>query len=344
MKQLGWFLILVSLACLLFPLLILEQVEPNIGMAFFIVNFVICIFYVCAVLVYNNKHHRPKGFFRGDAHLYAISLTLFSISAHSLNYLSEIQLFAIYRPEVLGYLLLMHLAILLFPYRKNLPDWGQYGLYALMGASAVFSTYQLLFLGPLVFWAFPLGLFLGISLHATVPLWYAIESIWAIWRMEPLRWAKLSYGLGVLIPLLLVLGFLIQWKDVQQSIEAEQHAYAEQARVEVPEWVWFSQRLPEGAFLERVLMSPVQAQRSFWGDGFGFPSANFRREGWVRHDPLAVLATWAFGPLELDKRDLFPILESRYDIRHQTHRRLWRGTDLHTDSLQTRVKVWPSYR
>jgi XrtN system VIT domain protein len=348
LNKVGWGLISLCLLILLigmnWQVLHLDRELPQ---AMFMAVYIITVVYAAFVWGHNRMTHRPRNYFKGDPRLYANALTLFSISAHSLNYLTEIQVFALYRPEIMVYVVLMHLGILLFPYRKSFPEWGQYATYFLMGAGLVFSLYQLAFLGPLVVWAFPLGLLLGVSLHATVPLWYAIEFVWAIWRMEDLRWSRAAYWAGVLIPCLLLFGFLTKWHQVQQTIETQSQTFAQTEALDLPQWAWLSQHLPEGAFTERVLTSPMVAQRPFWGDGRGWnimASSNFRQEGLTRQDPLAVVAGWCYGPLGIEDDVLLATLESRYDIRHQTHRRLWRGKHLKTNTIDTRVKLYPEFR
>ncbi|GAB4402279.1 MAG: hypothetical protein OHK0039_00030 [Bacteroidia bacterium] len=342
----GYLLLGLSLTLFLFllrqPPWAMSFVSLDLPSLFWVI-FLISVAYFIAILTVHTRQHGFRKLGQGDEANFAIALSLFSLSAHALNYGTNIRVFSPYADWMVGYVVLMHVALLLLPYRQRLPQVLRYGAYFIAGAGCLLALYLTIFLGPLILVAFPAALLFGLSMHATVPLWFLIEYARLPWRMETTRPARLAFWSGMLLPVLVLTGFMTHWREIQRDIEAVRSNYTQHAdAMQVPEWVYLSQYLPEGMLSETVIMSEALAQESYWTGGnslFGGGSSEF-----VRHDPLAVVANLLYGPLEFGNETLIHLLESRYDARHMTHRRLWRGGDLRTRSVHTRVDLHPGHR
>lgn len=350
LHYLGLGLIALSLSLFLFAVFAIEQQQSDIfdqleHGGIFTINYGISIVYFILILVKNVSTSGWKRIFRLEEKLYVNALVLFSISAHSLNYTTEIQVFAPYISSMIFFVVLMHMAILVFPYRKDLPPLLQYLIYFINGAGLVVAIYLSLFLGPLLIWAIPGAIILGISLHALVPVWFAILLVKFGLKMEPVKYAKAAFFLGICFPLLLVLGYMSTWHSIQKSVKQAHQLYVDQSLDLLPEWVVLSQQLPDHPMLERVLMSEARAQRSYWIDGGGLSVLDRASvQEHMYHDPLAVVSRLVYPELPIDKETIIHLLESRYDARHMTHRRLWRGEDLQTKTEDTDIQIFTDFR
>ena len=308
----------------------------------FWVNYLLSAGYFVALVFQYLAQPRPR---RGDEVAYTRALILFSLSAHTLNYGTNIKVFEPYVDWMIGYVVLMHLTLLLLPHRRALPQGLRLGLYALAGASLVLAVYLTLFLGPLILLAIPLSAAFGVSMHATVPLWFAIEYARLPWRMERTVQAQRAFWGGVLVPLVILGGFLVKWHGLQRTLESAQIQAATEASAQgLPEWVVMSQHLPDDPLTQSVLMSNLYAQRSFWHLEDGLNRLGRQLPVRQRHDPLATAARLLYGPLELEEDLMVHLLDFRYAARHLTHRRLWRGNDLRIEAIDTRVQAYPGHR
>lgn len=304
-----------------------------------LIFFITASLYLLIIIGLHTREYGFRKFAQGDEKLYSVSLVLFSLSAHALN-LTDIRVFAPYVDWMIGYILFMHLAILIFPYRDTLPPWGQYALYAVNGAGLVMSIYLCLFLGPLLLFAIPLSVALGLSLHATAPFWWALYFGQSYGRMNQLPAAKGVFWAGFSLPVIVLGVFLVQWFGTQHKIDTPNAL----ANEDLPAWVQTSQRLPDHWLTEQVMLNKAFNQRSFWKNtGGGILGFNSSAE-FTKHDPLGASAMALFGELDMSRQDLIPIMEARYDARHMTHRRLWRGNDLLTTAVHSQIDLYPTFR
>lgn len=337
----GWLFIILS--CVFFGLMIQEKatfsadLEPG-----FVANYALTIIYGILILAqFGIKWAKRQPDDRPDARHWSIFLILFTISAFSLNY--GVHLFEKFPIWLNIYTGLMALALLIFPYKDKLPNIAQYVLYFMCGASIIYSLYLTFFMGPLLVYSIPLALFFGISLHTYVPLLWLITFGRYAFKMNDLPHTQKVAWIGAIIPILVLSIYLWKWQHVQREIEAVKAEYTLKYVNDYPEWMILSQRLPEDPLTEMVLISPVKTQEVFWLNdrGLGFlESRGFEKE----HHPLAVLASFLYGKLDISPDVLFKILETKYDARHQTERRLWRGGDLTTQRVSTNVRIYPDYR
>lgn len=345
MKQIGYTIVAIALALFLAQFYIPDDLKSfDTGFSLFIINYVLAVCYFIAFFVNRRKlkkvgKHKPF-----IQQIYPISLVIFSISAHSLNYGDGSMM--VYYPYVnwmTVLVVLMHIAILAFPYRDRFSVWLQYLLYLLCAIGSLVSLYMTIFIGPLLAYSIPGAIFFGISLHSYVPLLILIYFASNIIKTEENPLARKAYFAGIALSLVVLGSFLYKWKGIQNQIEMSQKAFEAEAMPNFPEWVILSQHLPDDPLTESVIMSNSFTQKSLWANDL-FDSFDRRWDIRIRHNPLAVIARTFFGPIKLDRFTLEHILEAKYDLRHQTHRRLWRGNNLSTSQVKTEIEAYPDFR
>jgi len=307
----------------------------------FLINYIISTFYLTLVFINQVKTKGWKRLFRIDEHLYTLVLILFSISAHSLNF-SDIRLFSPYADWMKVYVLVMHLAVMAFPFRKLLHPYLDFMVHLILGSGLVLAVYLCIFLGPIIFISIPALILFGISIHALVPLGFFFYFLRAWWfKTEENSIQRRAIWIGMVIPILIFSGFLYQWYGVQQRIEEARAEYQEISFPDLPEWIYLSSALPHDPLTQRVLSASARTQRMLWTGRsiFGLNASEF-----TRHDPIALTAISLYGELDIDRRELVKIFETQYDCRHMTHRRLWRGGQLMTARVKSNIDIYPELR
>lgn len=337
--------VLLAITLILYLIQSITQLFTSLGnlslhenMGVFWLIYLINVGYFIAMMGHQFRRNGWR-FSKIDPKVYSLSLLMFSISAHSLN-LSEVRLFAPYTNWFGVYVILIHLAIFVFPYRKELPKAVQYALYFVCGAGLSLAFYMLIFIGPLNLYAIPGALFLGISLHALVPFWYFLYFLRSHKSMAKLTHSYRAYWFGVLLPFVLLGFYMLRWYNIQKEVEEVKQAY-EANYQDYPEWYVLGQQLADDWLTEAIITNESFNQKSFWGGSMGsIMNVNVQE----KHNPLGVVADWLYGNIDINKKELFRLMEVRYDARHMTQRRLWRGDDLTTDEVSTQVEIFSTYR
>ncbi|MDX1905424.1 MAG: XrtN system VIT domain-containing protein [Bacteroidia bacterium] len=297
------------------------------------------ILYFVTLMVVRWKRFKETG--RVGEISYSIALLLFSLGAHMLN--NVMHVFAPYTGWLQAYMWAIHGAILLYPYRRELPTWAQYGVYAICGAGLTLTVYLCVYLLPVMLIAVPAVILLGISSHAWAPLFFGIQFLQSYYRMVPLPGAQRVYWIGATLPILIAVVFLVRWQGIQREIAGAETQYFSTRDYPYPAWTYVSQHLPDDPMTAQVLMGRFTSPLYLWGgDGFGSLMNN---QEFIEHNPLAVLASMLYGSLGMERNDLATLINSRYvQARHMDHRRLWSGEDLKTDRVETEVSLDPGHR
>lgn len=343
LRLIGWAILPISLVFFIGSLESQTQRFLDIE-GFFLVSFIVSACYFIAIMVSHVRLNGRRAFFNPASETYTLALTLFSLSAHTLNN-SGITIFDPYVSWMAVLVVGMHIALLVLPYRKQLPEYLQYFVYAFSGAGMVVAFHLTVFTLPVSWVGIAFSWFFGISTHILVPVWFLafyLRTILRISKEEGFRFSKAAWWTGVLIPIMVLAGFLAQWGGVQNAAEEAHTEYTQLEEPLFPEWVLFAQRLPENKLAEHVFMAEQFSQPHFY-DG----SWERLGRGWNEfrnHDPLAFWAGVLYGPLEISQETKLKALEARYDARHTTHRRLWSGSDLSTSRIETRLDLYPEYR
>ncbi|MEO0898600.1 MAG: XrtN system VIT domain-containing protein [Bacteroidota bacterium] len=277
---------------------------------------------------------------KGDEHTYSLALVLFSLSAHCLNF-EGVSVFAPYVNWMVVYVILMHISVLVFPFRTVISKDYQFVLAFINGAGLVLALYLCIFLGPLIVIALPASIFLGISMHATVPVWFSIYFFQSWKRQEETIMNKRSFIVGMIVPLLIFSAFIFQWGSIQKDIQEARQDFKAMGNNDLPEWAYVSSAIPSDPLIQKVLLAASRTQASFWNDnilnGLGGSTETV-------HDPLALAAMLFYGKIDINRDEMVKILETHYDARHMTHRRLWSGKELETKTVRDEIDIFPEYR
>ncbi|WNJ16724.1 XrtN system VIT domain-containing protein [Pontibacter sp. G13] len=272
---------------------------------------------------------------------HSILLIIFSVAAHALNH-TEIQVFVPYAGWMWAYLGAFHISWLFFPFYEKLPEFGRVVLAFVYGAGVLMSLYMTIFLLPLMAISIPLMLGLGLSALSFTPLFWLLHMAAGYHRIQGERDPKRAYWLGLTIPAVVISIFLWKWGGIQQDLEQGKDRYAALAQPAYPEWVYLSQAYPKTDLAEAVMMSEATRQRSFYEEGFDGMTRQY--EEFVRHNPLPIIGRLLNGPFAVDRETRVKVLESKFDARHMTHRRLWTGRDLETTHVDSEIELFPDYR
>ncbi|PHN01762.1 XrtN system VIT domain-containing protein [Flavilitoribacter nigricans] len=311
----------------------------------FLLSYLIFLAYFIYLLTENRRQFGGMLRFKSlDYNL--LLLQLANISAYSLN--RNVPVFEISTDWLVNYLLIYNIAILLFILRKHRrPDSINLTILLVIASGVFFQLYESFYtlpyygIGIAAFW------FFGLSLHIFIPIWFLVSSIKIVKKYldESSRFRPVAI-LGVAIPLIMVLLFTIRWSVLQERIYTHFARSGKQSEnTELPAWVQVSQELPRDWISERILKSKIvyQTAANFGMDGF-LPRGGFLNER-QQHDPLVFLASLFTGDLSrISMEDRISLLRAVFDQRHQMERKLWRGDNLKTSEIVTRVELFPKYR
>ena len=328
----GWFLLIASFLTYLLPEFLSFEKEDTKFMLF-LFNFLACIGYYVAMLIYKFKQQRPRPNIPYAVWVHFV--LLFTISAFSLN--RSLEVFAQFPLWLNTYTLLAVSVFLVFPYFDQLNKLLQNLLWVLIGAILVLSLYFTLYLLPLMPISI-IGFFVfGLSIHTFVPLFWLLLIFILLQRQSVVNWKAI--GIGFLIPVILLVVFLNKWKGIQNEVKDIQAANHLDSKNELPMPIALAQWLPTDKLAEEILVSPFYSQ-DFWSNGFGLDFDGERKY----HNPLAIIGGIFFGEVDVDRSTTEAILNIRRDQRHKTEERLWSGVSLSTSAITSKVQVFPAYR
>lgn len=269
-----------------------------------------------------------------------ILLQMANISAYALN--RVIPIFNESVEWLCVYIVLSNLALIAFILRDNhKTNWLNHVIVLLTASGIIFHLYQSIYIAPVYPFALMAFWFFGIPLHAFVPIWFFITSIIIVrkyLKVSPDYWK--TCVAGMVIPLLFVALFSVRWgmmnRQINNAFHSQNTPLNEQ---ELPDWVRVSQDLRKDWVSKRILKNDlVYATANRWGRRFG------RINETRKHDPLVMTASLFAGELELSADDRITVLNSLYNQRHQTERKLWRGDKLSTTDIVTNVQLFPEHR
>lgn len=333
MRQVGYGIFIVAFALYIFAQFSGKLSRNDDAIPVFFLNYILSVIYFIAILW--QRWNTGKYY----AESWSLGLSIFLVSAFTLNV--SLPVFAPFPWWLNVITLMIPISLLGYNYRNKLPIWGQIVLSTLMGISAVTTAYFTLFIGPLNFYAIPLALFLGFSLHATVPFQIFITLCVYLYRMRQTPYARIAAWSGALLPLLILGLYLNRWHNIQQVLAQAKSEYFLYYKNDYPLWFTISQKLPNDPLTDMMLRGIISGQHAKWSSNImDFPNSGNNQF----HHPLLVAAHALYGELGFDEETSRKLLETHYDARHQTERRLWRGGDLTTKNVLTNIEVFPKYR
>ncbi|MCP4520905.1 MAG: XrtN system VIT domain-containing protein [Cytophagales bacterium] len=222
-------------------------------------------------------------------------------------------------------------------------NWGKQRyiqpiLYFWLGVACIVQLYYASYLIPLYGIGLLASFFLGISLHIFTPLFLFIGLILFMKRelKQKEKVYHYSFWAGILIPFVVLIFITFQYGAIHRTIKNSSKISHQTG---LPKWVVLSQRLPNNWFGKLLLKSELKGDIR-WND---IPNGDFDFR--KVHDPLLTIADLVnSGNHHINYHNRKKIAVSRLNLRHETTEKLWRGTDLSTETIKTSVQLFPSYR
>src|SRR5690606_10434617 len=141
---------------------------------------------------------------------------------------------------------------------------------------------------------------------------------------------KIAFYSGVALPLLVVVVYVFQWNSTKKLIDKTHATIITRPDNKLPNWLLLSQELGDDFFTERILKGDLIYETHLFSDNWGIMGNQNSLDELKEHDPLVVLGAELLGTLSLNREDKLKILESKFDLRHATKRKLWSGESLST--------------
>ncbi len=336
-------LILMSI-CFLLYLLLDSKNENFSGPAFndegvYFVNYAIAIVYFLGTMFMSIVKNRFK-FSKYNYRHFLCALILFSISCFTINI--PFAIFLKFGTWVNVYLLIMHISILALCFNDILPKTVRMFNFFMLGLGAMMAFYFSIYLILFSIIAIVGAIFFGITLHLLVPaIMFSTILVQFVKRAKSLS-EKIAFYTGIVVPLLIITVYCIKWEDTKELIHKTQASIITRPDNNLPNWVLMSQELENDFFTEQILKGDLTYETNMVSD-FGFGGSNSLNET-KEHDPLVVIGSELMGKINLSKEERIKILESKYDLRHHTKRKLWSGKHLSTSSVLSNIQVFPAYR
>jgi XrtN system VIT domain protein len=332
---------LITLALTLYYCMNLQ--DDNALEAVVFANYGIAVFYL--FIIHTGDSDNTGRFFRkAEPSHYIFFLTLASISCFTLN--ETINVFDNFSVWVDAYILIMYGGLIATCLFHKLPYWTRIPIFFTLGLGTAMSTYFTVYLLPLMPFGVLLSFVLGLSLHLIVPLLVLINFISTFVKAEKTDHEKLAYGVGLAAPIVMAILFVAQWQNTTNLIQSTYSQDKASSKHSLPSWVALSQQLSDGFFTQRIIkgeMVYTTFGSSGWGSWNGLGNSLQEKK---EHDPLVAIATSVCGklPRQLSTADRLQLLKFYGNMRHDTHRKLWRGGDLSTTNVKTKIQVYPEYR
>jgi len=267
-------------------------------------------------------------------------LLIGNVSAYSLNRLMPV--FAVSTNWLTLFLVLLNITMLVYCFRKQLPVWIQYSMVAVLGSGVIFNLYESLYVAPLYGFSLIAAPFFLISLHSFIPLWWLV----LLTRITLPYFQKgnefrSSLLVGLLLPILLVGGFVTQWYTLNEQIKEAQ--YIATMNKDLPAWIQLSRSIEDGWLSRKVLQTNL-FYKTIRSEDLSLMPQTFSRNERKKHDPLIVVGALFSSPLSLDGTSSKHLLNAVFNQRHQTEQKFWSGRDLCTDNVATTIQFFPQYR
>jgi XrtN system VIT domain protein len=303
----------------------------------FLLNYVLTIIYF--IVLFANKISSIYNLNKLDRKFFIILLTLFSISAFTLN--NSIVIFSEFSTWAKYYLVIIYTGFACLVFFEHLPKAIKLLLFFVLGLCLVMMLYFVIYLAPTYPFAI-LGFFvLGLSLHLLVPLFFLTGLIFIFIKIEKTKFDSIAFVLGIVIPLIIVVIFLVRWDNFKSVIHEANSSIMTRPDNTLPEWVLLCQDIPSDSFTQKIVEGSL-VYDYFNNMTNGFTDNVFDEV--KRHDPLVNVGMGIMGDINLDSETRIKILKSQFNARHLTQRKLWSGRDLGTIEVLNDIKIYPEYR
>lgn len=307
----------------------------------FFVNYVIAIAYFLGTLFLSILRNWFR-FSKYNYQKFICALILFSISCFTINI--PFAVFSKFGLWMNIYLIAMHLSLITLCFNDILPKPIKIINFFVLGLGAIMTLYFTIYLIPLSVIAVFGAVVFGLGLHLFVPaIMFTTIIVQFIKKGE--AWSeKIAFYTGIVLPLVVLTIYVVKWNNTKQLIHSTQATIITRPDNKLPNWVLMSQELENDFFTEKILKGDLVYETDIFG-GMNFFGGNGNSLGEIKeHDPLVVIGSELMGNINLDRADRIKILESKFDLRHQTKRKLWSGEHLTTSSVLSNIQVFPDYR
>jgi XrtN system VIT domain protein len=307
----------------------------------FYVNYTIAVAYFLGTLFLSILRNWFK-FSKYNYQKFICALILFSISCYSINI--PFAVFSKFGTWMNVYLIAMHLSLLTICFNHILSKKMRIINFFVLGLGAIMTFYFTIYLIPLSIIAVIGTLFFGLGLHLLVPaIMFITILVQFVKRSE--SWSeKIAFYSGIVIPLIILGIYIAKWNTTKQLIHSTQASIVTRPDNKLPLWVLMSQELEDDFFTKKILKGDLVYETEIFSR-VSFFGNNGNSLGEVKeHDPLVVIGSELMGNINLDRGDRIKILESKFDLRHQTKRKLWSGEHLTTSSVLSNIQVFLDYR
>lgn len=220
----------------------------------------------------------------------------------------------------------------------------QQGLVLGLSAAWWLFVYQAIYIAPVYPLSVPGLLLLGMSVHSFIPLIIAATlGKWLVQNGRTHEHLRPAIRLGLALPVVILTVFLWQWQRLDTRVRYTLNAAQTRSDDDLPDWTRLAQRLNPGWLTDKWLYSGVvYDQNALWGGGMAFGGR--LSEATQLHDPLVLIGSLLFPPLELANDDRAKLIAVLNDARHQTEEHLWTGRDLRVTNVTSQVRIYPDYR
>ncbi len=308
--------------------------------AFYINYIIAAAYFIGTTFITMLKHWFKFSYY--DYRSFICALILFSISCFTLNI--PYAIFSKFGTWVNVYLILMHIALIALCFNNILPTIVKNINFFILGLGLVMAVYFTIYLFPFSIIAVFGAVFFGLTLHLLAPAIMVATIIVQFIKKGKTLTSKIAFYSGVIIPLLVILLYTVKWNETKELIHQTQATIITRPDNKLPQWILMSQELEDDYFTEQILKGDLVYETKLFNDfGFNFSSGNSLGEV-KEHDPLVVIGSELMGEIKLSEAERIKILESKYDLRHLTKRKLWSGQHLTTSSVLTNIQVFPEYR
>jgi len=316
------------------------EIDFDIFTGTFFLTYGLTVVYLIVVMASNRQEFGRIWRFKRFAHNILL-LELFNISAYSLN--RSITVFDISVTWLIVLLIISNVTLLIYAFAKDiLPVVVRHVFVIIAAIALLFNFYESLYVAQgyvvaaLGFW------FFGIALHILIPALFVVafgKVIRDNFRRSEAYAGSFAFGLAMTIALISYTSY--RFDQVNNIVHKEFHSSVLPGHSStLPSWVRTSQNLQKDWFTERALKaglvySTIENQFNFMGGEWDERS---------KHDPLVVIASFFNEDMDLNDDDRIKILQTMYNARHKTERRLWSGDNLSTTDIATHVQLFPEYR
>ncbi|UTW62322.1 XrtN system VIT domain-containing protein [bacterium SCSIO 12741] len=339
-KRVGIGMILVSLALFLAGSGWIPIGDHKLkGDGLFVLNYAIAALYFVSTLGHTLFTGGLRSF-RVDRQVFLIAVTLFCISAFSFNL--TLRLFSDFTLWVRLYLLVMLFPLAMNILYRDLPIWARIPVAFTIGMGMVLSLSFATYLLPMAGIGLILFFILGLSLHLLAPAILFFSYISQAIKMKLDAAERWWLALGIALPVGYLIFFLIQWSVAKDTlITSGQKAHLRSA--DLPRWVVASQFLNNDGITEKMLAYDLQYDHRWlaWND-FNVAGTSYGENR--QHDPLVWFAKSMVGTPHFTQNERIQMLSLLRNKRHLAHRKLWSGSNLKTQKMESHWDIYPEYR